>query len=322
MDKKPCIACGTLTLLATFGKTGGLCMPCFKGRCADMGPTEPSRESGGSVTFAPSDKVEVLRPFIDQFWLTVLETSYTTSFVSNESTFDSWEQCAGGRMELIKRVKQVYSVDITPYYNEPIPTVLKKIRDGAERQNLDIDKLHHQHYTFQETPVIESEKQKLIREHRLILWPDYRGSTCTTVWIFISIIILGILGGSLASLLPYNRWFNLLAMLLIFSLYFPIIDAFFIIQNIPIRKRWQARIGQVIPWSQVEKLTRGNRKAWALIAAPKISRVTSFGTYHNFGYGWDAIVLLNLHSSEKFIVSGKWEKIESLAEKGNLRTLP
>ena len=106
-EKKPCSVCGTLILPATFTKTDGLCMPCFTGRREEMASAARSRESAEKITFAPSDEIEALRPFIDQFWSTILETSYTTSFVSNESTFDSWEHYVGGRVELIKRVEQV-----------------------------------------------------------------------------------------------------------------------------------------------------------------------------------------------------------------------
>ena len=296
-------------------------MPCFTGRREEMASAAPSRAPGQKITFAPSDEIEALRPFIDQFWSTILETSYTTSFVSNKSTFDAWEHYVGGRAELIKRVEHVYGVDITPFYSEPIPGVLHKIREGAEKIHPDIDKLHARRYAFQEPPMVESDKQKLMREHHLGFWPDYRGFTCTTALVYVPLVILGILWGGVAAKLSYNHWYTLLGMFLFFALCFLGVEVFFMILNLPIRKQWEAQIGKVISWAQVETLIEDNTQAWTLIAAPKISGSSSFGTYQSFGYGWDAILLLNTHSSEHFVVRGKWGKIESLAEKRNLRAL-
>ena len=55
----------------------------------------------------------------------------STSFVSNESTLEVWEQIyiPGGRQELIARVKAIYGVDITDYYDRPIPVVLRIISE-------------------------------------------------------------------------------------------------------------------------------------------------------------------------------------------------
>jgi hypothetical protein len=50
---------------------------------------------------------------------------------SRSSLLASWQHYVGGRDALIDRVRQVYGVDITPYYDEPIPIVLRKVRDGA-----------------------------------------------------------------------------------------------------------------------------------------------------------------------------------------------
>lgn len=129
--KQPCSACGALILPSTSDKTGGLCMPCFTGRREQMNQAARFRESAEPLEFAPNDEVESLRPFVDEFWATILETSYATSFVSNNSTLDAWEHYAGGRAELIERVHRVYGVDITSYYDKPIPTILRKVRDGA-----------------------------------------------------------------------------------------------------------------------------------------------------------------------------------------------
>ena len=129
-DKQPCSACGALILPSTSDKTGGLCMPCFTGTREQMNQAARFRESAERIQLAPYDEIEALRPFVDEFWSTILETSYSTSFVSNESTLDAWEHYVGGRAALIDRVRRVYGVDITPYYDEPVPSVLRKVRDG------------------------------------------------------------------------------------------------------------------------------------------------------------------------------------------------
>jgi len=82
--------------------------------------------------FAPNDQIEALRPFVDEFWLEILGTSYATSFVSNESKLNSWEHYVlGGRSSLIKKVKEKYSVDISDFYDEPIPIVLRRIQEAS-----------------------------------------------------------------------------------------------------------------------------------------------------------------------------------------------
>ena len=88
----------------------------------------------GRVGFAPNDQIEALRPFVDEFWSEILGTSYLTSYVSNQSQFDAWEQYVpGGRAALIERVKQRYGVDISEFYDEPLPLVLRRIRDQSAR---------------------------------------------------------------------------------------------------------------------------------------------------------------------------------------------
>jgi hypothetical protein len=81
--------------------------------------------------FAPSDRIEALRPFIDEFWREVLGTSYETSFVSNLSTLQPWEQYVGGREQLIKKVLEKYGVDISGVYEMSIPDVFIYIRKHA-----------------------------------------------------------------------------------------------------------------------------------------------------------------------------------------------
>jgi predicted RNase H-like HicB family nuclease len=92
----------------------------------------PLPGSGKRVpTFAPNDQMEKVRPFVNDFWERIFGTSYSTSFVSNESTLEVWEQIyiPGGRQELIARVKAIYGVDITDYYDRPIPVVLRIISE-------------------------------------------------------------------------------------------------------------------------------------------------------------------------------------------------
>jgi hypothetical protein len=84
------------------------------------------------VGFAPNDQIEALRPFVDEFWSEILGTSYLTSYVSNQSQLDTWERYVpGGRAALIERVKQRYGVDISEFYDEPLPLVLRRIREES-----------------------------------------------------------------------------------------------------------------------------------------------------------------------------------------------
>jgi len=85
--------------------------------------------------FAPNDQIEVLRPFVDEFWSEILGTSYLTSFVSNESRLSSWEHyVSGGRPALIQKVKERYGVDITAFYDDPIPDVLGRVQEGRSHE--------------------------------------------------------------------------------------------------------------------------------------------------------------------------------------------
>jgi len=83
--------------------------------------------------FAPNDQIESLRPFVDEFWSEILGTSYGTSFVSNESRLSMWAEryLPGGRAELIQKVRAKYGVDISAYYDEPIPVVLRRIQEQS-----------------------------------------------------------------------------------------------------------------------------------------------------------------------------------------------
>lgn len=296
-------------------------MPCFTGRREEIESAARSKESAKRLEFAPNDEVEGLRPFVDEFWATILGTSYATSFVSNESTLDSWEHYVGGRAELIDRVERVYGVDITPYYDESIPSALRKVRDGAKRKNRDLEKIAVSRRTFKESPTKESDIQKVMRAHKLPKWPDYSGCTCETYFLYIPVIIIFILGCFHRSLFPNAKWYIFIGIPLFFVLCYFIIETIFIILNKPIRARWEVKVGKVISRIWVRELAEGNMAEWILIAVPKIWSYSSFGTYTNFGYGWDAVILLNTQSSERFVVRGRWKKIKSFAEKINLHVL-
>ncbi len=82
--------------------------------------------------FAPNDQIEALRPFVDEFWSEILGASYATSFVSNESKLSTWESYVScGRPSLIQKVKEKYGVDISTFYDEPIPVVLRRIQEAS-----------------------------------------------------------------------------------------------------------------------------------------------------------------------------------------------
>jgi len=92
---------------------------------SDQSPIDYSKP----VPFAPNDRIEALRPFVEEFWDAILGTSYSTSYVSNFSRFSSWEHYVGGREALIARVRAVYGVDISHYYDGLIADILIRIRD-------------------------------------------------------------------------------------------------------------------------------------------------------------------------------------------------
>ena len=100
----------------------------------ERGEPIPSPGSGRArARFAPNDQIEALRPFVDEFWSEILGTAYATSFVSNESRLSTWAEryLPGGRAELIQKVKDRYGVDISAYYDEPIPVVLRRIQEQS-----------------------------------------------------------------------------------------------------------------------------------------------------------------------------------------------
>jgi hypothetical protein len=93
---------------------------------------EPIPTPGGPPqkgTFAKDDEIRSLALVVDEFWREIFNTSYATSFVSDESTLASWEHyCQGGRQEIIGRVKRYYGTDISDIYDLPIPHVLRSLK--------------------------------------------------------------------------------------------------------------------------------------------------------------------------------------------------
>ncbi|MBN1362699.1 MAG: hypothetical protein JW993_19025 [Sedimentisphaerales bacterium] len=136
-DHTPYAAIEEFFALSALGKTHDEAIsnlrPKFEERVKlmkDRGEPIPLPGSGkGIPRFAPNDQIEALRPFVDEFWSEILGTSYATSFVSDESRLFSWDHyLAGGRAELIQKVKAKYGVDLSAYYDEPIPVILRRIQ--------------------------------------------------------------------------------------------------------------------------------------------------------------------------------------------------
>lgn len=93
------------------------------------GEPVPKPGNQGSVKFAPDNEIRSMAPEVEDFWEHILHTPYRTSFVSNESTLASWEQYCGGRVEVIRRVKERYGTDITEFYDLPVPQLLMRINN-------------------------------------------------------------------------------------------------------------------------------------------------------------------------------------------------
>ncbi|WP_373060516.1 hypothetical protein [Zunongwangia sp. H14] len=99
-------------------------------RLQDANETIPLPDSGkAKVTFAADDKIQALRPLVDDFWDKILGTSYSTSFVSDNSYFRDWEfHLPDGKKDIIAKVKTVYNTDIEPIYDRPIHEILRTIK--------------------------------------------------------------------------------------------------------------------------------------------------------------------------------------------------
>jgi hypothetical protein len=100
-------------------------------RLKDSGQIIPKPGSGkAKIIFAANVKIEKLRPFIDDFWERILGTSYSTSFVSNDSYFRDWEHYLDSdKNDLIEKVKKIYSVDVSSIYDKPIYEILTAIKN-------------------------------------------------------------------------------------------------------------------------------------------------------------------------------------------------
>lgn len=100
---------------------------------------QPIPKSGSGkvkVTFAPDDKIENLRPFVDEFWDKILRTSYLNSFVSNDSYFRDWEHYLDSEDKtIIEKVKDIYRIDIEPIYDQPIHIILTRIKNTNNLSN-------------------------------------------------------------------------------------------------------------------------------------------------------------------------------------------
>ena len=92
-------------------------------------PIPKSGSGKAKITFASNDKIEKLRPFIDEFWNKVLGTSYLTSFVSDESYFRDWEHYLDSENKTITdKVIDIYGIDIESIYDKPIHVILTEIK--------------------------------------------------------------------------------------------------------------------------------------------------------------------------------------------------
>lgn len=91
-------------------------------------PAPGSRKA--RIGFAPDDKIRELGFVVIDFWEKILGTSRDTSFISNGSRLSSWQHYCGGREFVIRKVFERYGVDISSYYDEPIPIILKRIKEG------------------------------------------------------------------------------------------------------------------------------------------------------------------------------------------------
>jgi hypothetical protein len=82
------------------------------------------------ITFAKDDKIKAMESIVVDFWDTILETSYYTSFVSNDSRLREWEHyLPNGKTDIIEKVKAKYKVDIEPIYDKPVWQVLTALKN-------------------------------------------------------------------------------------------------------------------------------------------------------------------------------------------------
>ncbi|MDF7799752.1 hypothetical protein P4C99_09760 [Pontiellaceae bacterium B1224] len=73
-----------------------------------------------------SDKeLELLNSLAVQIWENIFGMPFFKAYVTSNSYLSSWEDChPDGREGLIESINDTYDVDISDYYDEPIPDVL------------------------------------------------------------------------------------------------------------------------------------------------------------------------------------------------------
>lgn len=111
-------------------------MPLFEKeifRLNSIGQKVPKPGSGkAKITFAANSQVNKMRPFADDFWDTIFNHSYSLSFVSDDSRLDDWLMYVNNdKDELLRRVYNVYSVDISSVYHRPVYEILAYIKDKS-----------------------------------------------------------------------------------------------------------------------------------------------------------------------------------------------
>lgn len=266
-------------------------------------------------SFAPNDRVEQLRPLVGEFWALIFGTSYATSFVSDESTLDSREHYVyGGKESVIKRIKWFYGVDVTPYYNESIVDILFKIKEKSKGKR--------QFYKNLPAAIISgtslllpADQQHLLRAYEIPAWPDYEELSLETVLLYIFDIIIIFIGIAIGKVFSVPGGFVVIGIVLSIMLFLQIVNFYYWLINIPIRSEWEQRVGEVISLKEAENITQENREQWLIIGVPKAPPFYSFGTYANFGGGWDSLVLLNTHSSERYVLRGSLNKVAGFAKR-------
>ena len=273
------------------------------------------------IDFAPNDKIESLRPFVDEFWQLIFRTSYDTSFVSNKSTLDSWQHYVGTREAVIKRIEWFYGINICSYYDKPIPTVLRNIRQDLRKRKRDLESLPAK-TKISKNSIKDSDVQHLMRAHHLPLWPEYVDFSIETVIVGVLVSIMVIGGLTVAAIHPAVTGVH--AMLGVTAIYIILtLSTNFIINinNRTNRARWRSQMGRLISKRRLKTITAEHPHQWILLTVGKIPDSSSFGTYQNFGGGWDSIVLLNTHTSEHYAVKGRVRKLERYARRLNLPVL-
>jgi hypothetical protein len=136
-----------------------------------------------------------------------------------------------------------------------------------------------------------------------------------TIFIAVGTIIITIACMVIAAICSIAMVYAFVAAIAVIYLLHFIINAAINIANRPKRAYWRSQMGNLISKRQITMLTAENKQQWILLAVPKIPGGSSFGTYQNFGGGWDSIMLLNTYTSEHYAAKGKFSGIERYAKK-------